>query len=304
MDRTGTGLLTKQLIWDGFPLFGNRGNSKVKEMGRQDDQMRSRYKVGFFSSLTPMFYLVSLVGVGILVAATMLTVRGCDSGQGDAVVPRAQAPAQPPAQAEDIGSPRESPTAFALKEKVVLPEQDAPAARMRSEKQAAVLPETGPPDSVDAATGFEDPPPQPASKEAAGSEESQPSAVPAPLPASVAEPRPTPAQPEPAQEGKISAETPSPGGRWVVQLSANRREDLALSWAARINDLNIGATAYVLERQTEGEPLHVLRMGFFTTKEEAQAMAGQVGARLGLQEGMVLKGTSAERDLYASRAER
>lgn len=89
-----------------------------------------------------------------------------------------------------------------------------------------------------------------------------------------------------------------------MQLSANRREDLALSWAARINDLNIGATAYVLERQTEGEPLHVLRMGFFTTKEEAQAMAGQVGARLGLQEGMVLKGTSAERDLYASRAER
>ena len=292
--------MTKQVIWDGFPLFGNRGNSKVNDMGRQDDQMRPRYKVGFFSSLTPMFYLVSLVGVGILVAATMLTIRGCDSGQGDAVVPSVQAPAP----SEDVGPPGQSPTAFALKEKVVLPEQETPSARQGSEQRTAALPETGPPHSGNGVTGSEEPPAQPALKEVAVSEAPQPSAVPAPPPATVAEPRPTSVRPEPAQEEKIPAETPSPGGNWVVQLSANRREDLALSWAARINDLNIGATAYVLERQTEGEPLHVLRMGFFATKEEAQAMAGQVGARLGLQEGMVLKGTSAERDRYASRAER
>ncbi len=266
--------------------------------------MRPRYKVGFFSSLTPMFYLVSLLGVGILVAATLLTVRGCGSGQGDAVVPRAQAPAQTPAQAEDAGSPRESPAAFALKEKVVLPEQDVPAAQQNSEKKTAVRFAPGPSPSVDAATGEEESPPQPARKEIAGSEVPQPSAEPAPLPAPVAEPRPTPAQPEPAQEEKIHAETPPPGGSWVVQLSANRREDLALSWAGRINDLNIGATAYVLERQTDAGALHMLRMGFFDTKEEAHAVAGQVRARLGLQEGMVLKGTSAERDRYASRSER
>jgi hypothetical protein len=101
----------------------------------------------------------------------------------------------------------------------------------------------------------------------------------------------------PSQPAPVQAEKPQ--GRWVVQLSVNRNPDLANGWARRLQDL--GANAYVLQRKTVQGDLHVLRMGFFSSREEAKSKAEQISAKTGLSGYSLLEAGPEEKERFAHR---
>jgi hypothetical protein len=133
------------------------------------------------------------------------------------------------------------------------------------------------------------------------------SAVPSSAPASAGSAKPDPgvqqlAAVKPitsAPSHPIPAQAEIPSGRWVVQLSVNRNPDLANGWAKRLQDL--GANAYVLQRKTDQGDLHVLRMGFFSSKEEAKAKAEQISAKTGLSGYSLLEAGPDEKERFAKK---
>jgi cell division septation protein DedD len=106
-----------------------------------------------------------------------------------------------------------------------------------------------------------------------------------------------PAATTPAQQAPVQAEKST--GRWVVQLSVNRNQDLANGWAKRLQEL--GANAYVLQRKTDQGDLHVLRMGFFSSKEEAKAKAEQISAKTGLSGYSLIEAGPEEKERFAKK---
>ena len=79
---------------------------------------------------------------------------------------------------------------------------------------------------------------------------------------------------------------------WVLQLSANRNIRFALLFAAKLKGL--GRVVYVMEDRSGRQPWYLVRIGFFTSRENAGVVAGEVAKRTGHSEYVIRSASRSE----------
>jgi cell division septation protein DedD len=274
-------------------------------MGRKGSDQIERYNVGFFQSLTPASYVILILITAGIIAGTVLLFFGEEEEEVTTV-----------AQMQPEVAP------LARTPKVIAEQTMAPLGAEKPELVLEPISKEGHPDLVDDPLPLEqieqkewraeilplmeDTRPilgldQNGSVSEAG-KDSVTSEVPAEVHVQIAEGQLAEA-PSSAPDVNVPEKTVSPPqpatvqGRWVVQLSVNKNPDLAHGWARRLQDL--GANAYVLDRRTESGELHFLRMGFFSSREQARAKAEEIAARAGLSGYSLLEASSAEVERFA-----
>lgn len=242
-------------------------------MSRRDDDFHfSGDQIGFFRSLTPLSYILA----GSVLAALLLTA-GFMLWGGDDPPDTASSPAPPGRERITVSEDRVEPQSQnkgVRKDTSVARDVPESVGEGKDNEGWTVPPTRLPPQEKEDNV---------AQAEVAGDPHEAPPAIP---PADPVAPENkaaiSPSKPETATPQR-SAETVA----WIVQLSANRRADLAAEWAGRVNDLGLDVTAYVIKRQMDDTLLHVLRMGGFASESEAQSMAREVASQLGLKGGIV-----------------
>jgi cell division septation protein DedD len=266
-------------------------------MGRKGSEQIERYNVGFFQSLTPASYVILILITAGIIAGTVLFFLGEEEGEVTTVA-RMQPEVAPPAQ---------TPT-------VIAEQPLGGLGTLGTEKPEPVpepISEDGHPDMVDDLEQKEwraeifplvenTRPILGLDQNGSGSEAGQEAVTGGQV--QIAEGQPAGASPlAPAvvvPEKSVSLPPPATvQGRWVVQLSVNKNPDLAHEWSRRLQDL--GANAYVLDRRTESGELHFLRMGFFSTREQARARAEEIASRAGLSGYSLLEASPAEVERFA-----
>jgi cell division septation protein DedD len=264
-------------------------------MGKNGSEQIERYNVGFFHSLTPASYVIlMLITAGIIVGTGMFFFGGEEEevttqAQPQGTFPaRAALPIDPapavaevqPGATEPISSTASTPGAGPGAVEVGEWRADV-SSLMENATSMSTLEQIGEePDTVQTAIEKVEP-----ERQAQAAEKHSPEAV------------PSRAVVEPSEQVVSPAPAARPQGRWIAQLSVNKNPELARSWAKRLNEL--GANAYVLDRRTEKGDLHLLRMGFFTSREEARARAEEITGRTGLSGYSLLEASQTEFERFA-----
>jgi cell division septation protein DedD len=264
-------------------------------MGKNGSEQIDRYHVGFFQSLTPASYVIlMLITAGIIVGTGMFFFGGEEEEVTTQAQPQGTFPARaalpidpapavaevPPGATEPISST--TSTTGAEPGAVEVGEWRADVSSlMENATSMSTLEQNGAePDTVQTAIEKVEP-----ERQAQAAQEHSPEAV------------PSQAVVEPSEQVVSPAPAARPQGRWIAQLSVNKNPELARSWAKRLNEL--GANAYVLDRRTEKGDLHLLRMGFFTSREEARARAEEITGRTGLSGYSLLEASQTEFERFA-----
>ncbi|MFW6324792.1 MAG: SPOR domain-containing protein [Desulfovibrionales bacterium] len=227
-----------------------------------------RTRLGFFQSLTPIAYILFiLLFMGIGVGGYLLLFKDSSAENGKSSSSRIMAENPAPGEEGTTNTSAKEPPAA---QRPIQEEQGRTGLRTVSEIRRPVKNDSR--ESIPQETA-------PGKNEKQIHEGSEKEAkLPGP-PSEVRQQKNSPQKPKKAKPANVSRQ-PGSLSLWVVQFSSNRDSRLADAWAGRLR--RMGAAAYVWKTATTDPPYHLLRVGFFQSRETARERGQEIARKAGL----------------------